>query len=81
MPSSVRVVPASLKKPMGTWSSEAELTVSFGPGAHSIGMASRAVLARHHVSATTATPPLKRPDGGNCTTECTPGRFRIALKS
>ena len=51
-------------------------TRAFGPRSHSIGSASSAVLARHQVSATTATP--VSPIGSAF---FTPGIFSILAKS
>lgn len=58
---------------MRIWATPALDAVAFGPRSHSIGSASRAVLARHQVSATTATAlsPTR-------TTFFTPGRFSMA---
>ena len=50
--------------------------LAFGPSSHSIGSASSAVLARHQVSATTAT--ALSP---TCTTFLTPGRLDTAAAS
>ena len=51
-------------------------SLAFGPKSHTIGSASNAVLARHQVSATTATAVSP-----TCITFFTPGRFSIALAS
>ena len=48
------------------WAIVALETLAFGPSSHAMGSASRAVLASHHVSATTAT--ADSPTGSTCRT-------------